>query len=416
MWRDQGCIRNKLIHSYIMSNAITAMNPTYWSRRMGRKQYKTEIFRSLANFEEQAVLSDGDEVDRPYRSDIVVENYTKGTALTAQDLTATSDKLAVDTVKAALLYVDNVDKLQNKYSAVNLWSDEAGRRLGIATDARFLYEAFSANDTIDDGDVGGTAGNGITVSTSNIADVFGAINMKLDANDIPDDDRFFAISPQIYRVIWAFIQGKATMLGDKTGQNGHIGEYGGLQLFKTNNLTGSAQWVPADNPTNAATITIQGITFTFLATPGSTAGAIDIGGTTAATIDNLVALINNDGVGDDTNNVSLSLADRRTVQDWVAVDGGTYIEVRVPGASYLTVSTSEVNDVWTAAQQTQNLLAGRKKAIDAVVQMRPTVQMASTVSAGKAGVNILPMTVFGVFTFNQGKNEILRVRARSDAY
>ena len=401
-----------------MANAITAMSPTYWSRRMGRKQYKVEIFRSLANFEEQSLLTNGQKVDRPYRSDIVIENYTKGTALTAQDLTATSDVLTVNVVKAALLYVDDVDAIQNKYSAVNLWADEAGRRLSIATDSLFLYEAFSANDTVDDGDIGGTAGNGITTSTSNIADIFGAINMKLDANDIPDEDRFFAISPQFNRTLWIFIQGKQSMLGDKTGENGNIGQYAGLQLFKTNNLTGSAQWVPADDPANTATITIQAITFTFVSTIGTTAGNILISGTVAGTLDNLVALINNGGATSDSgvSNVSLSTANQKIVQDWVAVDGATYIEVRVPGASYLTVTTSESNDVWTTTRQVQNLLAGRKKAIDAVVQLRPTTKMASTVSAGKAGTNILPMTLFGLFTFNQGKNEIFRVEVRSDNY
>lgn len=394
------------------------MSPTYWSRRMGRKQYKTEVFRSLANFEEQAVLSNGQKVDRPYRSDIVVENYTKGTALTAQDLTATSDQLTVDTIKAALLYVDDVDAIQNKYSAVNLWADEAGRRLGISTDARFLYEAFSANDTIDDGDIGGTAGDGIVVSTTNIVDIFGAINMKMDANNLPDEGRFFAISPQFYRTLWAFIQGKQSMLGDRTGQTGMIGMYDGLELFKSNNLTGSARWTPANNPSNTDTITIQGITFTFVTSIGSTAGNILIAGSTALTIDNLVALINAGGVTSDSgvSNVSLSLANQRTVQDWVAVDGTTYIEVRAKGASYLTVSGSDATDVWTATQQIQNMLAGLKGAIDVVVQLRPTVKMASTVSAGKAGTNILPMTLFGVFTFNQGKNEIFRVQARSDAY
>lgn len=392
------------------------MSPTYWSRRMGRKQYKTEIFRALANFEEQSVLKDGQKVDRPYRSDIVVENYTKGTALTAQDLTATSDQLTVDSIKAALLYVDDVDGIQNKYSAVNLWADEAGRRLAISTDARFLYEAFSANDTVDDGDVGGNAGEGITVTTTNIVDIFGAINEKMDSNNLPDEGRFFAISPQFYRRLWTFIQGKQTMLGDRTGQTGMIGSYDGLQLFKTNNLTGSARWTPADNPANGATITIQGVTFTFVSTIGTTAGNILQTTSTAVTIDNLVALINADGVGDGVNYVSLSTADKRTVQDWVAVDGTTYFEVRVPGASYLTLTTSEAADVWNAAYQNQNLLAGLKGAIDCVVQLRPTIKMASTVSAGKAGTNILPMTLFGVYTFNQGKNEIFRVPVRSDAY
>lgn len=394
---------------------LGAMSPTYWSRRMGRKQYKTEIFRALANFEEQAVLKDGQKVDRPYRSDIVVENYAKGTALTPQDLTATSDQLTVDSIKAALLYVDDVDGIQNKYSAVNLWADEAGRRLAIATDARFLYEAFSANDTIDDGDIGGTAGEGITVTTTNVVDVFAAINEKMDANDLPDEGRFFAISPQFYRRLWTFIQGKQSMLGDRTGQTGMIGTYDNLQLFKTNNLTGSARWTPANNPSDGDTITIQGVTFTFKASPAA-AGEIDIGGSTAASIDNLVALINANGVGDGSANISLSTADKRTVQDWVAVDGTTYIEVRVPGASYLTVTGSDATDVWTAAYQNQNLLAGLKGSIDAVVQLRPKILTASTVSAGKAGTNILPMTLFGVYTFYQGKNEIFRVPVRSDAY
>lgn len=394
------------------------MSPTYWSRRMGRKQYKTEIFRALANFEEQATLKDGLKVDRPYRSNIVVENYTKGTALTAQDLTATSDQLTVDSIKAALLYVDDVDGIQNKYSAVNLWADEAGRRLAISTDARFLYEAFSANDTIDDGDVGGNANEGITVTTTNIVDIFGAINMKMDANDLPDEGRFFAISPQFYRVLWTFIQGKQTMLGDRTGQTGMIGQYDNLQLFKTNNLTGSARWTPANDPSDADTISIQGVTFTWKTTIGTTAGNILRTGVLATDLTAFAAFINAGGVTTDSgvSNVTLSTANQRTVQDWVAVAAATYIDIRVKGASYLTVTGSDATDVWTAAYQNQNLLAGLKGSIDAVVQLRPKILTASTVSAGKAGTNILPMTLFGVYTFYQGKNEIFRVPVRSDAY
>jgi len=383
---------------------------------MGRKQYKTDVFRSLANFEEQAVLTDGQKVDRPYRANIVVENYTKGTALSAQDLTATSDQLTVDTVKAMLLYVDNVDKIQNKYSAANAWIDEAGRRLSNSIDAAFLYQVFNANNTVDASDVGGTAGEGITVSPSNILNIFGAINLQLDAQNIPENERFFVISPQFYNQLWIYIAGKATLLGDKTGENGNIGEYAGLKLYKSNNLTGSARWTPADNPANGATISVEGITFTFVSTIGTTAGNILQTTSTAVTIDNLVALINAGGVGDGVNYVSLSDANKKIVQEWVAVDGTTYFEVRVKGGSYLTLTTSEVADVWTSTEQIQNLLAGRKGAIDAVIQKEPSTEMGSTISAGKSGMNILPMTLFGVHTFNQGKNEIVRVKVRSDSY
>lgn len=385
---------------------------------MGRKLYKTDVFRSLANFEEQASLKDGQKVDRPYRSDIVVENYTKGTALTAQDLTAISDQLTVDTVKAALLYVDNVDKIQNKYSAANVWIDEAGKRLSNSIDAKFLYQVFNSNNTVDDGTIGGTSGNGITVTTANILDVFGAINLQLDLANVEEAERFLVMSPHFYKVLWAYIAGKQTLLGDRTGENGNLGQYANLQLFKSNNLTGSARWTPANNPSNGDTITIQSITFTFVSTIGTTAGNILIAGSTALTIANLVALINAGGVTSDSgvSNVSLSTANQRTAQNWVAVNGTTYIEVRAMGASYLTVTGSDATDVWTAAQQKQNLIAGRRGCIDVVIQKEPSIEMGSTVSAGKSGTNILPMTLFGAYVFNQGKNEMVIVHMRSDAY
>lgn len=401
-----------------MVNVLTPMSPTYWSRRMGYKLYKSNVYRSLANFEEESTLHNGQIVDRQYRSDISVENYTKGTALSAQDLTATSDQLTVNTVKALLMYIDDIDKIQNKYAAANLWADEAAIRLANSIDATFFYEVVNANNTVDDGSLGGTSGNGITVSTSNIFNIFGKINEKLDANNVPLSERYFAISPQFKNILWLAIQGKQTMLGDKTGEAGNIGEYGGLKLYLTNNLTGEATWVPANNPSNNDTITVQGITFTFVTTIGSTAGNILVAGSTALTIDNLVALINAGGVTTDSgvSNVSLSVANRRAVQMWVAVDNTTSITVRVKGASYVTVSGSDGTDVWTAAKQIQSLMAGRKKAVDCVVQKYPTVKMDETTSAGTIGMNILPYTLFGTKTFNQGKNELVWVKVRSDAY
>lgn len=400
-----------------MANSLTAMSPTYWSARMGYKLYKSNIFRSLASFEEQKNLTDGQTVDRPYRSNIVVENYTKGTALTAQDLTATSNTLTVDTIKAALMYVDNVDKIQNKYDAVNLWADEAAERLSNAIDAKFLYEVMNAADTIDDGDLGGTAGNGFTLTTANIVNVVAKINRKLDVNNVPRGaERFWAISPQIFDVLWQYIAGKESILGDKTAENSNIGRFGGLELFMTNNLTASARWTPADQPTTGATITINGVTFQLVTTIGSTPGNVLVVTNTATTLDNLVAYINSGGGTTTANYVAHTTDNQRIMQDWVAVDGTTYIEVRAKGASYMVVATSEALDVWTTTQQIQHSLAGRKKAIDCVIQQNPKVEMASTVSAGKWGMNILPLTLFGTKTFDQGTREILDVQVRSDAY
>ena len=385
---------------------------------MGIKRYKGTVLRSQADFSEEAVLHDGRIVDRPYRADIAVENYTKGTALTAQDLTATSDTLTVSVIKAALLYVDDVDKIQNKYSAANLWADEAMKRLEIALDGRYLAEVFTSNNNVDSGDLGGTAGEGITLTTANLPQIFAEINEELDLDNVPLGERFFNISPQFKNVLWQYIQSKESMLGDKTGEHGNIGQFAGLKLYLTNNSAASARWTPANNPSDADTITIEGITFTFKTTIGTTAGNILIAGSTALTIDNLVALIDGGGTTSDSgvSNVSVSDANKRVVQEWDGVDGTTYFEVRGFGENFLTVSGSDATDVWNAPYKIQHLLAGRVGAISVVVQSEPKVEMDKTVSAGKLGMNIIPYTLAGFKTFNQGANETVNVKIRSDAF
>lgn len=391
------------------------MSPTFWSKIMGRKVYKSTVYKSLASSEEQKTLTYGQIVDRPYRSNLKVENYVKGTAATAQDLTATSDQLTVNIQKTILIYVDDVDKIQNKWDAAKLWAEEAAERLAVAIDAEFLYEVVNANLDIDDGDLGGTDGTPLTVTTSNIMNLFGKINRKLDTQnvDMERKKRFFAFSPQVYDVLWNFIAGKESLLGDKTGEYGNIGRFGGLELYMTNNLTASARWTPANNPTDEDTITISGVVFTFQSVIGTTAGNVLQTVNTATTIDNLVDLINNP-TSTTANHVAFTGDDLRTVQEMVAVDGTTYIDVYHKGQSFLTVTGSDATDVWS--KHTQHNLAGVKGAIDLVIQQEPDVEMASTVSAGKRGMNVMPLALFGKKTFNQGKNEIVNVKIASSTF
>lgn len=401
-----------------MANTLTPLSPTFWSRIMGRKLYKSNIYTSLASFTEEAVLTIGQIVDRPFRSDVKTEKYTKGTAANVQDLTSTTDQLTVDVSRTVLFFVDNIDKIQNKWDAAAAWGEESAIRLANDIDSWFLFEVVNANSTVDDGSIGGTSGEGITLAITNIIDVYGKINEDLDVQNVPMEDRYIAISPQWKNILWKYIEGKESALGDRTGQFGNIGEYAGIQHFLTNNLTGEATWLPANNPSDADTITIEGVTFTFKTTIGTTAGNILIAGSTAGTIDNLVALINAGGVTSDSgvSNVSLSVDDQRDVSRWVAVDGTTDVTVRVRGASFVTVSASESADVWTAVDQLQLIHAGRKKAVDMVVQQNPSVDTDKTISNGKWGMNIMAIALWGVKTFNQGQNELVRIDIRSDLF
>lgn len=410
-----------------MSNTLSPANPTFWSAAAGIKLYKTIMFRAISDFsEEPLVKGSGDEVERPYRSDVVAEKYAKGTALTAQDLTYVSDTLLLDQLYSLLMYVDDVDKLQNKYNSVRLWSEEAGQRLGIKLDALVLFQAYNAQsgNEVDASELGGTLTEGITLTVSNMASIFGEINEKMDDENIPDGpgDRYFAFTPLYYNKLWQYIGGKESMLGDRTGQTGQIGQYGGLNLFKSPNVTGSAKWIPADNPANGDTLTIESVSFQFVSTINTVAGNILQTTDLAATLAVLVAFINNGGVEGGTGCgatlcQSLTTANQRKVQNWFATEDDVSMTVYVKGTPSLTVTGSESADTWLAKTKVQNCLAGRKIAISTAIQTKPMVdvQMASTVSAGKRGTNVMPLVVAGVKVFNQGTKELCRVEIRTDS-
>lgn len=391
-----------------MANSLDAASPLLWSRIMGRKRFKSVIYRALASSEEQSILTYGVSVDRPYRSNLSVENYTKGTAATIQDVTATSDKLTINKQKTCFIFVDAVDKIQNKYDLAQVNAEEMGKRQAIAIDAEFLYEAINASNTIDDADFGGTSGVGATLSVSNVPVMFAKINRKLDSQNVDADKRFLACSPQFREVLWQYISGKESLLGDKTGEFNNIGQYGGLSLYLTNNLTASAVATPAACPTANDTITIGGVVFTFVDTIGTTAGnVLANSGTVAQVITRLTAAINAPGTTS-ANFVALSKANQRIVENMVAVDGTTILTVYQKGISFMTVASSAANIVWS--KKTQHMLAGAKGAIDVVVQKEPTVNMAPGTSNGLAGTYIMSLDVFGVKTFNQGLNEIVDVK------
>lgn len=408
-----------------MANALTPMSPTYWSRIMGAKLYKANVFRNIASFREEAVLTDGQKVDRPYRSDVYIQPYVKGTALTAQDITANSDQLTVDKIFAALIYVDDVDKIQNKWDAASAWSQEIVERLSNQIDADCLYSsAYEANDSVDynDLDSNQTAGLPIVLTTSNVLNMFAVTARKLSVNNVGGANRFFAISPQVKQVLLTYLAGRESILGDKTGEAGMIGRYMGFDLFETNNLTAHIRITPASAGNDTETLVINGLTLTFEATPATssaTAFSVDVG-TTAAEITDLVAIINSTtAVSSATVGISPTGSGLAAMQrSWFAVDGTTYVDIYIKGASQIATLTGTATS-WMTTNVTfykQLNVAGEKKAVDLVIQKNPSVKMASTVSAGKDGMNILPKTLYACGVFYDMQARLFRVEVDSSVF
>lgn len=399
-----------------MSNTLTPLSPTYWSRIMGRKLFKSTVYRSIASFREEATLTDGQIVDRPYRSDISVEIISRGTALNQQDLTTTSDTLTVNKYLGALFNVDKIDKAQNKWDAARVFAEDAAKKLAQAIDADVLAEVRNTTHTVDYNDIDSnqTAGLPVPVTSANVFKLFTIASRKLNKNNVDQGNRFAVISAEVHQALLEYVGGKETALGDKTSEYGNMGKYMGFDLYMSNNLAGSARWTPANQPSDGDTITIEGVVFTFEDGSLDAAGKVKSETNTATTLDHLVAFINSGGVATTTDGYALSAANQRICRTFVAVDGTTYVDVYVKGTPNVTVAASEANDPWS--HKMQHNVFGQKGAIDVVTQLSPSVEFASRVSAGILGTNALPYTLYGTKLFYDEIARVVDVQVDSSNY
>ena len=207
---------------------------------MQRVHSRVDVYRAIASFEEQATLKSGDVVHRPYHTVPSVKAYTRGTAVTIQDQTVTDESLTVDQSFVTPFYVDDLDALQSNYPLMNKLADEAAIKLSNKIDGDVLGEYDQADSDVDDGTLGGTSGNGITVTTSNIQAIFAAAKRKLRKtlnSNFKEGDLFAAVSPHFEETLLKYLAGRETVLGDSTGMNGHIGKYFGFDLAKKQDWT-----------------------------------------------------------------------------------------------------------------------------------------------------------------------------------
>ncbi len=399
----------------------------YWSRRMQRKHQKEAVYRAIANFEEQAQLKQGDTVNRPYRSKLRAQTYTRGTAVTIIDLTNTNESLTVNISEVVPFYIDDLDELQTNYKLTNDYADDAAIVLTNYIDAEVLGEYSNASTIVDDKTVNGaagTAGNGIVLDVSNIQKVFSTARAKFGR--LNTRKKLFAVlSPDDLQVLVDYLAGKNSNLGDATSMNGHVGSYYGFDIYESNNLTWTSEVVIATQPNDGDTLTLaqydeDGVlvtqTITFKTVIGVTSGNVLIGGSAAQARINLAALLNAPATTT-ANGVALADAFINALQRFLVAtdDAATKVTIVGKGQSFIQVSsnlTASGTDGWTAAKQIRHAVFGSKGATDVVIQSMPKVEFKDV--PDKLGKNCLPWTLFGLKTFREGKAMLVDVKLRTD--
>ena len=375
-----------------MPNNLDAFSPEYRSARTQRLLKRKLIAREIANMEEQSLLRDGDMVHRPYYSDVVVNDYTKGVDVTVQDVSATDEYLVVNKSKEATVYIDEIDVKQNKYDAANKYIDRMTYALKKDIDGAFLQEVLNANLQISDGDMWGTAGNPITVSVSNAFSLFTKTEAKMNANDVEDTKAwFYVITPDMKAAIQqtnlvnGFNQADAALRGTLKGV-GYLGTWGNFNLFVSNNVAHTNK-VTVSSLAASDTLTINGATITFKATPAAA-------GECKPTLAALKGMIN--GVMATAGDyVKFDAADRAKLLsvNAKAIDDGTNVTIVTSG--HVEYAQSGVT-LWG---EVAHCWAGQYGCTDMVIQKDVAIQ--KNKEPKKTGYNYLCWTLYGIKTFTE---------------
>lgn len=383
-----------------MANNLDAFSPEYWSARTQRLLKKKLIAREIASMEEQATLRDWDMVHRPYYSDVVVNNYTKGVDVTVQDVSATDEYLVVNKSKEATVYIDEIDVKQNKYDAANKYIDRMTYALKKDIDGAFLQEVLNAQYSMDDGDMWGTAGNPVTVSVANVFKLFTLTEAKMNANDIEDTKPwFFVITPDVKaniqqtNLVNGFNQADAALRGTLKGM-GYLGTWGNFNIFVSNNVAHSNEVTVSSLAAND-TLTINGATITFKAAPAAA-------GECKPSMAALEWMIN--GVMATAGDyVEFDAADRAKLLavNAKAIDDGT--DVTIVTAGSVAYSQSGV----TLGGEIAHCWAGQYGCSDMVIQKDVAVQ--KNKEPKKTGYNYLCWTLYGIKTFTEGAKRCIKV-------
>lgn len=398
-------------------STFTADFAEIWAKEQQEVFYKENVAMKIADVSFKGAMSSGDTLNRPYRSANNVQTYTRGTAITIDDKTDTQESLTVNKQFASGFYVDDFDKIQSSYNLIANYAKDDGEYLSNQVDADVLGEYVNATSTVDDGTIGGTAGNGISLTTSNILKTISAAKKKLAKQNVKISDLFGVISPEVEDILIQYGAGRDTTMGDGFNKDGAIMDFYGFRLFRSNQTSGSAVLSLATQPTATDTVTIEGVTFTFVSSIGTTAGNVLIGANVDATRVNLETLINAPTATTSTG-VALSTNDARAFVNATATDSAAAdtLTVVFKGAGTLEVSETltDGTDTWTAALEKQHNLFGRKGSITLVMQSdaRPQVKQVPD----KLGVNILNGVLYGVKTFADGAKELVNVEIASSTY
>lgn len=347
-----------------------------------------------------------------------VEDITQYTDMTSAVISDSAETLTVDKNKGIMFQISEKEMVQaGPLNPGEVIGAELAKKVGLYLDADALYETVNAAYTFDTGDLttGSSTGNPITINSTTVPQMVMRLPAKLRKNNQTATNLAFVIDSYGIADMFQYLLGKNADFVNALFQNGYVNEQvAGAKVYVSENLTGQATLGLATQVTANDTVSVGGVTFTFVASP-TNPGDVDIGANVDGTRANLAAAING-GAGAGTAYIEVSAANRIILSKTLRLtatnnDTTNVLTVVGKGSGRLTVAETltDVIDTWTT--NFIHAYFGKEGAIDVVVQKDVKADMRQ--EPKQPTTNIISRVLYGIKTFTDGSKKFLDVKISS---
>lgn len=376
---------------------------------------KVLVAMRIANTRLLSNLTYGQSVDR-VRYDISavdVQDRVPRTDGTVDLISDERETLTVDQDKMTLFNLSQKEMVQaGPLNPGTVIGGQVAIKLATYVDADVLAQVQNAFADFDTGDLTTLTSNGtpITLTSTTVPQAVTRLPAKLRKNNQLLSNLAMVIDSYGISDMFQYLLGKNADFVNALFQNGYVNEQvASAEVYVSENLTAEAVLGLATEPTANDTVVINGVTFTFVASP-TLPGDVDLGGSADVSRANLTAAINA-GAGAGTAYIELSAANRRTITKTyriTATNNNTTNKMTIIGigAGRMTLSETftDATDAWD--KNFIHAYFGKKGAIDVVVQKETKMEMLQEPKQ-PGSKNISSTVIYGIKTYYDGSQKFL---------
>jgi N4-gp56 family major capsid protein len=208
--------------------------PEVWGKEILKSFNKNAVMANLINRSyEGDIKKHGDVVHIRSYGDVTVNDYTRDSAITYEQLSDPMQNLLIDQQKYFAFKVDDLDMAQSDTEIIEGYTEQAALAVRDVIDAH-LYGHYA---DVPVGNIVGGASGTIAITKTNIYDYITIMAEYLDNNDVPQEDRSLIVNPRFKRLLMQSDEfTRATSLGDDVIKNGMIGQVAGFKVHVSNNV------------------------------------------------------------------------------------------------------------------------------------------------------------------------------------